>query len=103
MYHHALAPDQLRLAPSPGSRAGRRVAAGSRGRRGMDPAEAWTRWMRPASAGCWAPAEQLAASGTSDLADAHLVIRARRADQPVVTSDPGDLRQLDPTLRLVPL
>jgi hypothetical protein len=45
----------------------------------------------------------LAASGTSDLADAHLVICARRAAQPVVTSDPSDLRQLDPTLRLFPL
>jgi hypothetical protein len=45
----------------------------------------------------------LAASGTSDLADAHVVICARRADQPVVTSDPGDLRQLDPALRLIAL
>jgi predicted nucleic acid-binding protein len=45
----------------------------------------------------------LAASGTSDIADAHVVICARRADQPVVTSDPGDLRQLDRTLRLIPL
>ena len=45
----------------------------------------------------------LAASGTSDIADAHIVICARRAGQPVVTSDPGDLRQLDPALRLVAL
>ena len=45
----------------------------------------------------------LAASGTSDIADAHVVICARRADQPVVTSDLGDLRSLDPTLRLIPL
>jgi len=45
----------------------------------------------------------LAASGTSDIADAHVVICARRADQPVVTSDPGDLRQLDSTLRLITL
>jgi hypothetical protein len=45
----------------------------------------------------------LAASGTSDIADAHLVICARRAGQPVVTSDPGDLRQLDPALRLIAL
>ena len=45
----------------------------------------------------------LAASGTSDIADAHVVICARRAVQPVVTSDPGDLQQLDPTLRLIPL
>jgi hypothetical protein len=45
----------------------------------------------------------LAASGTSDIADAHVVICARRADQPVVTSDPGDLRHLDPTLQLIAL
>ena len=45
----------------------------------------------------------LAASGTSDIADAHVVICARRADQPVVTSDPGDLRQLDPALRVIAL
>jgi hypothetical protein len=45
----------------------------------------------------------LAASGTSDIADAHVVICARRAGQPVVTSDPGDLRQLDPNIRLIAL
>ena len=45
----------------------------------------------------------LAASGTSDIADAHVVICARRTDQPVITSDPGDLRQLDPALRLIAL
>jgi hypothetical protein len=45
----------------------------------------------------------LAASGTSDIADAHVVICARRADQPVVTSDPGDLHQLAPALRLIAL
>lgn len=45
----------------------------------------------------------LAASGTSDITDAHVVICARRADQPVVTSDPGDLRQLDRALRLIAL
>jgi predicted nucleic acid-binding protein len=45
----------------------------------------------------------LAASGTSDIADAHVVICARRAGQPVVTSDPGDLHQLDPALRLIAL
>jgi hypothetical protein len=45
----------------------------------------------------------LAASGTSDIADACVVICARRADQPVVTSDPGDLRGLDPGLRLIAL
>jgi predicted nucleic acid-binding protein len=45
----------------------------------------------------------LAASGTADIADAHVVICARRSNQQVVTSDPGDLRALDPTLRLVTL
>jgi predicted nucleic acid-binding protein len=45
----------------------------------------------------------LAASGTSDIADAHVVVCARRANQPVVTSDPGDLRQLDNALRLIAL
>jgi hypothetical protein len=43
----------------------------------------------------------LAASGTSDIADAHVVICARRADQHVATSDPDDLRLLDPNLRVV--
>jgi hypothetical protein len=43
----------------------------------------------------------LAASGTADIADAHVVICARRAGQPVVTSDPGDLSRLDPALPLI--
>lgn len=45
----------------------------------------------------------LAASGTSDIADAHVVICARRSNQQVVTSDPGDLRKLDPAVRLITL
>ncbi len=45
----------------------------------------------------------LAASRTSDIVDAHVVICARRAGQPVVTSDPSDLRQLDPALQLIAL
>ena len=45
----------------------------------------------------------LAASGTADIVDAHVVICARRAGQQVATSDPDDLRALDPTLRVVPL
>jgi hypothetical protein len=45
----------------------------------------------------------LAASGTCDIADAHVVVCARRSGQPVVTSDPGDLRALDPALRLITL
>jgi predicted nucleic acid-binding protein len=45
----------------------------------------------------------LAASGTSDITDAHVVICARRGGQRVVTSDPGDLRALDPAVRLITL
>lgn len=45
----------------------------------------------------------LAASGTSDIADAHVVICARRSQTKVVTSDADDLRRLDPTLPLVVL
>ncbi len=45
----------------------------------------------------------LAASGTADIADAHVVICARRSEQRVVTSDPGDLRLLDPAVQLVAL
>lgn len=45
----------------------------------------------------------LAASGTADVVDAHVVICARRARQRIVSSDPDDLRLLDPTLEIVPL
>jgi predicted nucleic acid-binding protein len=45
----------------------------------------------------------LAASGTTDITDAHVVVCARRSQQNVVTSDPDDLRLLDPSLRLIPL
>jgi predicted nucleic acid-binding protein len=43
----------------------------------------------------------LAASRTADIADAHVVVCARRAGQPVVTSDPDDLLRLDPALDVV--
>ncbi len=43
----------------------------------------------------------LAASGTADIVDAHVVICARRSQQRVVTTDPEDLRRLDPTLQMV--
>ncbi|HET9077638.1 MAG TPA: PIN domain-containing protein [Acidimicrobiales bacterium] len=43
----------------------------------------------------------LAASGAADIVDAHVVVCARRAAQPVATSDPDDLRRLDPGLRVV--
>jgi predicted nucleic acid-binding protein len=45
----------------------------------------------------------LAASGTADITDAHVVVCARRAGQRVVTTDPGDLRRLDPALEVITL
>ncbi len=45
----------------------------------------------------------LATSGTTDIADAHVVICARRAQQQVATSDPDDLRRLEPSLPLLAL
>ena len=43
----------------------------------------------------------LAASATSDVVDAHVVVCARRSAQRVITSDPTDLSLLDPTLELI--
>jgi len=44
----------------------------------------------------------LGRSGTADVVDACVVVCARRLDGcPVVTSDPGDLRKLDPGLPLI--
>lgn len=43
----------------------------------------------------------LAASGTADIVDAHVVVCARRTQQQVVTSDPDNLRELDPAVRVV--
>ena len=43
----------------------------------------------------------LAASGTTDVVDAHVVICARRAGQRVLSSDADDLRHLDPELEVV--
>jgi hypothetical protein len=43
----------------------------------------------------------LAASRTTDISDAHVVICARRNREAVVTSDPEDLEQLDPAVRLI--
>ncbi len=44
-----------------------------------------------------------AATGTSDVVDASVVVCAHDRGQPVVTSDPDDLRRLDPHLRLLPI
>lgn len=41
----------------------------------------------------------LAATGTRDIVDAHVAICAHRLDQTVLTSDPGDIKQLGPTLQ----
>ncbi len=41
----------------------------------------------------------LAASGTDDIVDAHVVICGARAGQRVITSDPEGLRRLDPSLQ----
>jgi hypothetical protein len=43
----------------------------------------------------------LAQTGTSDIVDAHVVICAQAAGYAVITSDPLDLRRLDPKLRLI--
>lgn len=43
----------------------------------------------------------LAASSTTDIVDAHVVVCANRAGQRVVTSDPHDLTRLDPQLQLL--
>jgi hypothetical protein len=45
----------------------------------------------------------LAASGTSDVVDAHVVICARRDQRQVVTSDAVDIRSLDPTIAVIEL
>lgn len=45
----------------------------------------------------------LAASRTDDIADAHVVICARRNRDAIVTSDPDDLARLDPGAQLVTL
>ena len=41
--------------------------------------------------------------GLADVVDASVVVCAREHSDAVVTSDPDDLRRLDPTLRLVAL
>ena len=43
----------------------------------------------------------LAASRTTDISDAHVVICARRNGEPIVTSDPDDLELLDPGVRVI--
>lgn len=45
----------------------------------------------------------LAKTGTANIADAHVVVCAKRAQQAVVTTDAADLRRLSPELTLVPV
>jgi hypothetical protein len=45
----------------------------------------------------------LAQNGTTDITDAHVVICARRSSQRIATSDPDDLRRLDPGVELIDL
>ena len=40
---------------------------------------------------------------TADMIDASVVILARQRGDRIVTSDPGDLRRLDPTCPIIPL
>ena len=43
----------------------------------------------------------LARTETSDIADAHVVVCAQEAGHAVITSDPTDLKRLDPKLRVI--
>lgn len=45
--------------------------------------------------------ELCGATRTSDIIDASVVILARRRQDPIVTSDPDDLRRLDPVARII--
>ncbi|MCZ0858852.1 PIN domain nuclease [Actinomyces israelii] len=40
-------------------------------------------------------------SGCPDIVDVHVALHARDQNQTVVTSDPDDLRKIDPALRIV--
>jgi hypothetical protein len=44
--------------------------------------------------------QMLGATGSGDVVDAHVVVLARDRGWAVVTSDPGDLGRIDPTLTL---
>jgi len=53
--------------------------------------------------GAQAVGSLLARSGTSDIVDAHVVICAQDSGFAVLTSDPSDIRRLDPELELIPV
>ncbi|MDR0782532.1 MAG: hypothetical protein LBE83_02065 [Propionibacteriaceae bacterium] len=45
----------------------------------------------------------LSASGTSDIVDGHVALLGRRTRGRIYTTDEQDIRQIDPTLDIVPL
>lgn len=47
--------------------------------------------------------ELCGATDTADIIDASVVILARERGDPIVTSDPHDLRRLDPTCAVIPI
>ena len=47
--------------------------------------------------------ELCGATNSSDLIDASVVILARERRDPIVTSDPNDLRRLDPSAQIIPV
>ena len=47
--------------------------------------------------------ELCGATGTADVIDASVVILARQHGDRIVTSDPHDLRRLDPTCPIIPI
>src|SRR5580658_8125901 len=47
--------------------------------------------------------ELCGATGTSDIIDASVVILAKGRKDPIVTSDPRDLRRLDPSAQIIPV
>ena len=47
--------------------------------------------------------ELCGATNTSDIVDASVVILARERRDPIVTSDPNDLRRLDPAATIIPV
>jgi hypothetical protein len=47
--------------------------------------------------------ELCGAATSSDIIDASVVILAREWRDPIITSDPNDLRRLDPTAQIIPI
>jgi predicted nucleic acid-binding protein len=47
--------------------------------------------------------ELCGATNSSDLIDASVVLLARERRDPIVTSDPNDLRRLDPSAQIIPI